>query len=44
MEIQMGYTFPASESKNVERALKNCRKRVHEKIDTGNGCTTFIFS
>lgn len=44
MEIQMAYTFPVSESKNVERALKNCRKIVHEKIDTGNGSTTFIFS
>lgn len=43
IEIQIGYTFPASESKNVERALKNCRKIVHEKIDTGNGSTTFIF-
>jgi len=44
LEIQMGYTFPSSESKNVERALKNCRKIVNEKIDTGNGSTTFIFS
>ena len=44
LEIQMGYTFPSSESKNVERALKNCRKVVHEKIDTGNGSATFIFS
>jgi len=43
MEIQMGYTFPASETKNVERALKNCRNIVHEKIDTGNGSTTVIF-
>ena len=44
MEIQMGYTFPSSESKNVERALKYCRKIVHDKIDTGNGSATFIFS
>jgi hypothetical protein len=44
MEIQMCYTFPSSESKNVERALKNCRKIVNEKIDTGNGSSTFIFS
>ena len=44
IEIQMGYTFPASETKNVEQALKNCRKIVHEKIDTGNGSTTLIFS
>jgi len=40
----MVYTFPASETKNVEQALKNCRKIVHEKIDTGNGSTTLIFS
>ena len=44
IEIQMGYTFPASETKNVEQALKNCRKIVHEKIYTGNGSTTLIFS
>jgi len=43
MEIQMGYTFPSSECRNVEQALKNCKKKIHEKIDTGNGSITFIF-
>ncbi len=43
MEIRMGYTFPSSENKNVEQALKNCKKKIHEKIDTGNGSITFIF-
>jgi len=43
-EIRMGYTFPKSEDKNVERALKNCRKKVHEKINTGNDSVTYLFS
>lgn len=43
-EIIMGYTFPKSEDKNVEQALKNCRKKVDEKIDTGNGVVTYFFS
>ena len=43
-ELIMGYTFPKSEDKNVEQALKNCRKKVHEKIDTGNDSVTYLFS
>ena len=42
--IVSGYTFPVSERDNVEEALKNCRRTVYEKIDTGNGSVTIIFS
>lgn len=38
-----GYTVPSNEAGNVEMALKNCKKAGYEKIDTGNGSTTFIF-
>jgi hypothetical protein len=31
-----------AEERNVVQVLKNCRKIVHEKIDTGNGSTTFF--
>jgi hypothetical protein len=41
--ILAGYTFPLQERHNVEQALKNCRKAIHEKIDTSNGSVTFIF-
>jgi hypothetical protein len=40
--ILAGYTFPLRERGNVEQALKNCRKAIHEKIDTGNGSITYI--
>ena len=43
-EIVMAYSMPESEARNVEKALANCGKKVHEKIDTGNGSITFLFS
>ncbi len=44
MEIRMAYSMPESEEQNVEKALANCKKKVHEKIDTGNGSITYLFS
>ena len=44
MEIRMAYSMPKSEEQNVEAALANCGKKVHEKIDTGNGSITYFFS
>jgi len=41
--ILAGYSFPSQEQRNVEQALKNCLKVIHEKIDTGNGSLTYIF-
>jgi hypothetical protein len=43
-EIKMAYSMPESEEQNVEKALANCKKKVHEKIDTGNGSITYLFS
>ena len=43
-EIVMAYSMPESEARTVEKALANCGKKVHEKIDTGNGSITFLFS
>jgi len=43
-QIVAGYTFPQSERENVEQALRNCRKAIYERIDTGNGSVTVIFS
>jgi len=43
MEIRMAYSMPESEERNVEKALANCRKKVHEKIDSGNGSITYLF-
>ena len=42
--IKGGYTLPLNQSNNVEQALENCKKDNYEKIDTGNGAVTFIFS
>jgi len=28
----------------VEKALANCRKKVYEKINNGNGSVTYLFS
>ncbi|MEN6615762.1 MAG: hypothetical protein ABFD12_04340 [Syntrophorhabdus sp.] len=42
--IMMAYSFPESEEGNVEKALSNCGKNVHEKIDTGNGSVTYLLS
>ena len=44
MKICMAYSMPKSEEQNVEKAFDNCRKQVHEKIDTGNGSITYLFS
>ena len=43
-EIMMAYSMPESEELNVEKALANCRKKVHNKINIGNGSITFFFS
>jgi len=42
--IKGGYTVPENESGNVEQALKNCNKTIHERIDIGNGSVTYIFT
>ena len=44
MEIRMTYSMPESEELNVEKALANCGKKVHDKIDIGNGSITYLFS
>ena len=44
IEIMMAYSMPEAEAGNVEKALSNCKKKVHEKIDTGNGSVTYLFS
>ena len=43
-ERMMAYSMPKSEEQNVAKALENCKKNVHEKIDTGNGSVTYLFS
>jgi hypothetical protein len=43
-EIRMAYSMPVSEEQNVEKAFDNCRKKVHDKIDIGNGSITYLFS
>lgn len=42
--IKGGYTIPSNEAGNVEKALKNCNKTSYEKLDNGNGLTTYIFT
>ena len=42
-EIMMAYTMPEAEEHNVEKALANCGKKVHEKINIGNGLITYLF-
>jgi hypothetical protein len=44
VKIMAGYTFPDYEKRNVEQALKNCRKTIYAAIDTGNSSITFIFT
>ena len=44
IEIMMAYSMPEAEERNVEKAFANCKKKVHEKIDTGNGSITYLFS
>jgi hypothetical protein len=43
-EIRMAYSMPESEERNVTKALENCKKRVYEKINIGNGSVTYFFS
>ena len=43
-EIRMAYSMPETEEHNVEKALANCGKKVHNKIDIGNGSITYLFS
>jgi len=42
-DIKGGYSFPSSETENVEKALKNCGISKYEKIDTNNGTTSIIY-
>lgn len=44
MEIRMAYSMPESEEQNVAKALGNCKKKLYEKIETGNGSVTYLFS
>ena len=44
IEILMAYAMPEAEARNVEKALANCGKKVYEKIDTGNGSISYLFS
>lgn len=43
MKVLMAYSFPEAEEGNVRKALSNCGKKVHEKIETGNGSVTYLF-
>ena len=43
-EIRMAYSMPESEERNVAKALASCKKKVYEKINTGNGSITYLFS
>ena len=42
VRTMMAYSFPEAEERNVEKALSNCGKNVHEKIHTGNGSVTYL--
>jgi len=44
MEIRMAYSMPESEVQNVVNALENSKKKIYEKINTGNGAVTYLFS
>ncbi|MBP7509467.1 MAG: hypothetical protein KA807_16770 [Prolixibacteraceae bacterium] len=44
VKIRMAYSMPESEERNVEEALSNCRKKMHDKITIGNGSITYLFS
>ncbi len=41
--IKGGYSFPSSETINVENALNNCVIDLFDKIETNNGTTTIIY-
>lgn len=43
-EIRMAYSMPESEAQNVTKALANCRKKIYDKVDKGNGSITYLFS
>jgi len=43
IEIRMAYSMPESEERNVGKAMENCKKKVYEKIETGNGSVTYLF-
>ncbi len=42
-KIMMAYSMPESEERNVAKALENCKKKVYEKINNGNGSVTYLF-
>lgn len=42
-KIMMAYSMPESEERNVAKALENCKERIYEKINTGNGSVTYFF-
>lgn len=43
-EIRMAYSVFESEARNLEKALSLWDRKVHEKINTGNGSVTYLFS
>lgn len=42
--IKGGYSFPSSETVNVENALYNCNINLFDKIETDNGTITVIYT
>lgn len=44
IEILMAYSMPEAEERNVEKALANCGKKAYEKVNSGNGSITYLFS
>ena len=43
-KIICGYTVPEAEKMNVKQALNNCNIKVINRIDSGNGSITYLFS
>jgi len=42
--IKGGYSFPTRKTVDVDAAFENCHINVFDKIETGNGTTTVIYS
>jgi hypothetical protein len=42
--IICGYTVPISEEMNVKQGLDNCNIKITNRIDSGNGSITYLFS
>ena len=39
----LGYTAPVEQRSSIEQALRNCGKRIEDRIDVGNDSITYIF-